>query len=125
MSAAERGGQFFVDVWADDVRRRVREVRATREQYDQMNRAFERGESTLTEQDLKGLGQRLWAAQHHLVWATNQLEHGLKEQTYGDFEAGRSWWVTATLYRMAEALEADIRLVGRQPRPGTPEPRPR
>lgn len=48
---------------------------------------------------------------------------GLNEQTYGDFEAGRTWPVTATLYRVAEALEADIRLVGRQTRPGGPVPR--
>lgn len=78
MSAAERGAQFFVDVWADDVRRRVREVRAAREQYDQMDRAYERGEWTLTEHDLERLGQRLWAAQHHLVWATNQLEQWVR-----------------------------------------------
>jgi hypothetical protein len=41
---------------------------------------------------------------------------GLNEQTYGDFEAGRTWPVPSTLYRVAEALNADLRLVGR----GTP-----
>jgi hypothetical protein len=65
-------------VWADDVRRRVSDVRAAREQYDQMDRADERAEWTLTEHDLERLVQRLWAAQHHLVWATNQLEQWVR-----------------------------------------------
>jgi hypothetical protein len=35
--------------------------------------------------------------------------------TCDDWEAGRTWPVTSTLYRVADALEVDLRLVGRQP----------
>ena len=35
--------------------------------------------------------------------------------TCDDLEAGRTWPVTSTLYRLADALAVDLRLVGRQP----------
>jgi hypothetical protein len=35
--------------------------------------------------------------------------------TCDDLEAGRTWPMTSTLYRVADALEVDLRLVGRQP----------
>jgi DNA-binding XRE family transcriptional regulator len=47
---------------------------------------------------------------------------GLDVQTYGDFEAGRTWPVPSTLYRIAEALEIDMRLVAREIPPARPEP---
>jgi transcriptional regulator with XRE-family HTH domain len=40
---------------------------------------------------------------------------GLNVQTYGDFEAGRTWPVAGTLYRIAEALDVDLRYLGRRP----------
>ncbi len=78
MSAAEETAQWFVDVWAGEVRGQVRAVQAARTRFDDLDRAYERGEWTLTEHDLLREGQRLWAAQHHLVWAGNQLEQWVR-----------------------------------------------
>ncbi|MCZ2826027.1 MULTISPECIES: hypothetical protein [unclassified Modestobacter] len=78
MSSAEETAQWFVDVWADEVRGRVRDVREDRKRFDDLDHAYERGEWTITERDLLTRGQQLWVAQHHLVWATNQLEQWVR-----------------------------------------------
>jgi hypothetical protein len=78
VDAAGDTAQWFVDVWADEVRGRVREVKAGRKRFEELDRAYEHGEWTLTEHDLLVRGQRLWAAQHHLVWAANQLEQWVR-----------------------------------------------
>lgn len=76
MSDAEETAQALVDVWADEVRRLVPEVRAVREKYGRDSRAMDRGDTwpPLTEHDMFANWRRLWAAQHHLVWAAHQLE---------------------------------------------------
>src|SRR3954454_2813121 len=76
MSAAEDTAEALVDVWVDDVRRLVPEVRAVREKYDRDSRAMDRDDSwpPITEHDMFTSWRRLWAAQHHLVWAAHQLE---------------------------------------------------
>ncbi|WP_324273760.1 hypothetical protein [Blastococcus brunescens] len=43
MSSAEEAAQWFVDVWADEVRARVRDVREDRKRFDDLDRAYERG----------------------------------------------------------------------------------
>lgn len=78
MRPAEEGAQWFVDVWAEEVRRLVHDVRADRHRLDELDRAYERGEWAISEHDLMARGQRLWARQHHLVWAANQLEQWLR-----------------------------------------------
>jgi hypothetical protein len=76
MSAAEDTAEALVDVWVEEVRRLVPEVRAVREKYDRDSRAMDRNDSwpPLTEQDMFANWRRLGAAQHHLVWAAHQLE---------------------------------------------------
>ncbi|MCZ2849016.1 hypothetical protein [Modestobacter sp. VKM Ac-2978] len=76
MSAAEDTAEALVDVWSEEVRRLVPEVQAVREKYDRDSRAMDRGDSwpPLTERDMFADWRRLWAAQHHLVWAAYQLE---------------------------------------------------
>lgn len=76
MAAAEETAEALVDVWVEEVRRLVPEVRAVREKYDRDSRAMDRNDSwpPLTEQDMFANWRRLWAAQHHLVWAAHQLE---------------------------------------------------
>jgi hypothetical protein len=58
------------------VRRLVPEVQAVREKYDRDSRAMDRNDSwpPLTGHDMFANWRRLWAAQHHLVWAAHQLE---------------------------------------------------
>src|SRR3954454_2167540 len=76
MSAAEDTAEALVDVWVEEVRRLVPEVRAVREKYDRDSRAMDRNDSSppLTEHDMFADWRRLWAAQHHLVWAAHQPE---------------------------------------------------
>jgi len=76
VSAAEETAEALVDVWVEEVRRLVPEVRAVREKYDRDSRAMDRNDSwpQLTEHDMFTNWRRLWAAQHHLVWAAHQLE---------------------------------------------------
>jgi len=76
VSAAEETAEALVDVWVEEVRRLVPEVRAVREKYDRDSRAMDRNDSwpPLTEHDMFTNWRRLWAAQHHLVWAAHQLE---------------------------------------------------
>ncbi|SEP29678.1 hypothetical protein [Trujillonella endophytica] len=76
MSAAEETAEALVDVWVEEVRRLVPEVQAVREKYDRDSRAMDRNDSwpPLTEEDMFANWRRLWAAQHHLVWAAYQLE---------------------------------------------------
>jgi hypothetical protein len=77
VSAAEETAQSFVDVWAGEVRRLVPEVRDLRQRYDEYRRALDH-DWTLAEHDLYRRWQRLWAAQHHLVWAAHQLESWIR-----------------------------------------------
>ncbi|MCZ2818015.1 hypothetical protein [Modestobacter sp. VKM Ac-2984] len=78
MTSAQESAQWFVDLWADEVRSLVHDVRADRQRLDELDRAYERGEWTITEHDLMACGRRLWARQHHLVWAANQLERWVR-----------------------------------------------
>lgn len=75
MAASERACETFVDVWADEVRRLVPQVKELREAHDRDSRAMDYGEDwSPDEHDMYASWRRLWAAQHHLVWAANQLE---------------------------------------------------
>src|SRR4051794_18548309 len=71
VSAAEETAEPLVDVWVEGVRRLVPEVQAVRD-----SRAMDRNDSwpPLTGHDMFANWRRLWAAQHHLVWAAHQLE---------------------------------------------------
>ncbi|WP_369133603.1 hypothetical protein [Modestobacter sp. I12A-02662] len=72
---AEMTAVTLVDAWAGEVRRLVPEVHELREWYVQGQMRFDEGdEETLTEHQLYVGWIRLWAAQHHLVWAAYQLE---------------------------------------------------
>jgi hypothetical protein len=77
VSEAEETAQSLVDVWAGEVRRLVPEVKELRQEYDRYSRALDH-DWTLAEEDLYRRWQRLWAAQHHLVWAAYQLERWVK-----------------------------------------------
>lgn len=69
---SSNGCETFVDIWADEVRRLVPEVKRLRAQHDRLD---DRGdEGAPTDYDFYDSFRRLWAAQHHLVWAANQLE---------------------------------------------------
>ena len=76
MSAAEETAESLVDVWVEEVRRLVPEVRAVRRSTTGDSRAMDRNDSwpPLTGHNMFANWRRLWAAQHHLVWATHQLE---------------------------------------------------
>ncbi len=75
MTASERGSEIFVDIWADEVRRLAPEVASLRQKHVRDSRAADYGEEwSPTEHDLYENFRRLWAAQHHLVWAAYQLE---------------------------------------------------
>lgn len=75
MTMSLGGCEIFVDTWVEEVRRLVPQVKALRQSYEDDRRAVEYGEDwSPTEHDLYEGGCRLWAAQHHLVWAAHQVE---------------------------------------------------
>lgn len=75
VSEAGETAEMFVDLWVDEVRRLVRRETELRSADERMSWAAERLEEwSPTEFDLHESFRRLWAAQHHLVWATHQLE---------------------------------------------------
>jgi hypothetical protein len=76
---AQETAAALVDIWAQEVRRLVPKVRDLRQEHERDVRAAEWLEEwSPRELDLyEGFG-RLWAAQHHLVWAANQLEQWLR-----------------------------------------------
>ncbi|MEJ7743733.1 MAG: hypothetical protein WKF73_15075 [Nocardioidaceae bacterium] len=74
-ASSERGAEVFVDIWADEVRRLVPEVTTLQERHARDLRAADHGEEwSPTDHDLYERFRRLWAAQHHLIWAAHQLE---------------------------------------------------
>ncbi len=62
------------------MRRLVPEVRELRQRYDGYSRALDY-DWTLAEHDQYLHRQRLWAAQHHVVWAAHQLERWVRRLT--------------------------------------------
>jgi Family of unknown function (DUF6308) len=82
MTDAEEQCRFFIDVWAEEVRRLARSVQTIREKHAQDLRAAEYGEDwSPTDHDLYERFGRLWAAQHHLIWAAHQLERWVARLT--------------------------------------------
>lgn len=79
MAETDLGSEIFVDIWAEEVRRRVPAVTELRKKHTRDLRAADYGEDwSPTENDLSENFRRLWAAQHHLVWAAHQLERWAK-----------------------------------------------
>lgn len=73
--AAWDGCQFFVDVWGEEVRRRISHVRELRQRHQQDIRNNERLEDwSPTDHDLYVSSTELWAAEHLLLVAAHQLD---------------------------------------------------
>ena len=69
------GCQVFVDVWGEEVRRRIPHVRELRQQHQQDIRNSERLEDwSPTDHDLYVSSTELWAAEHLLLVAAHQLD---------------------------------------------------
>jgi hypothetical protein len=73
---ASEAYEFFVDVWAEEVRRLVPKAEDLRRKYERDWTIYDRGdEPYLTEHDLHEQFRRLWATQHHLEppWVEERL----------------------------------------------------